>query len=643
MTKQFINIDPEELKTQYNNGTSLRKLANLYNTSKLTIKKKLEKAGIKILSSEDRIKNNPKLHSEQSKPKMTYDENHILKLAESHCITEISKKLNMPNTTIAHILSRNNKNAIKYDYSNGMKEIAKKSRKRWDNYETLYDLYMDQKKSIIEIVKIVHADGYTVKNALINYGIKLRTLEEANSLSANSPEGKKTRSRISKEAWCSIDYRNNIVNKLVGTHPIMPPDHGMKVSIAMKKLYSDPEFIKRHKARVKKLWEHPTPKMLNNLYETHKALREDTDIRRRFLEKVRDDNRREYLSAVSLDMWSDAIFLKYKLPIIRKKCSEAAKKAWQDPVYRKKMLDQMSKRSESKLEKIVHSILDDLSINHQKVRLGERYFEFDICIDKEQLKQDRGLLIEINGLYTHTRPKTVKRDAERYSFWKKQLINEYRYETVWEYDFGAYKRLFDKIIDILDVHDYETNIDIQNIIINKIDSDIAENFYNKYHYLGRHRCGYHVGAFINNCLIGCCSFSGVTRLESAEKQGLDHSEVRQLSRYCISPLYRNKNLASFFLSKSIKMFKNDRNNIKLLITFADQSAGHIGTIYKATNWIFDGMTKSSYFYEKDGFRWHKKVIWDYSRSMGLTENEFQLLFELQKIKTLPKFRYIYKF
>jgi hypothetical protein len=410
----------------------------------------------------------------------------------------------------------------------------------------------------------------------------------------------------------------------------------------MKKLYSDPEFIKRHKARVKKLWEHPTPKMLNNLYETHKALREDTDIRRRFLEKVQDDSRREYLSAVSLDMWSDAIFLKYKLPIIRKKCSEAAKKAWQDPVYRKKALDQMSKRSESKLEKIVHSILDDLSIKHQKIRLGEQCFEFDICIDKEQLKQDRGLLIEINGLYVHTRPKIIKRDTDRYSFWEKQLINEYRYETVWEYDFGAYKRLFDKIINILNVHNYETNIDIHNITINKIDSDIAENFYNKYHYLGRHRCGYHVGAFINNCLIGCCSFSGVTRLESAEKQGLNHTEVRQLSRYCISPLYKNKNLASFFLSKSIKMFKNDRSNIKLLITFADQSAGHIGTIYKATNWIFDGITKPSYFYEKDGFRWHKKVIWDYARSMGLTENEFQLLFGLQKIKTLPKYRYVYK-
>jgi hypothetical protein len=52
---EFIQLDLESLKNEYNNGSSLRTLASKYGTSKITIKRKLLKLGVKIISSTEFI------------------------------------------------------------------------------------------------------------------------------------------------------------------------------------------------------------------------------------------------------------------------------------------------------------------------------------------------------------------------------------------------------------------------------------------------------------------------------------------------------------------------------------------------------------------------------------------------------------
>lgn len=51
------------------------------------------------------------------------------------------------------------------------------------------------------------------------------------------------------------------------------------------------------------------------------------------------------------------------------------------------------------------------------------------------------------------------------------------------------------------------------------------------------------------------------------------------------------NACSFLLGKSIKMI--DTNKWECLVTYADTWRGHNGTIYKATNWEYLGLTKPS--------------------------------------------------
>lgn len=51
-----------------------------------------------------------------------------------------------------------------------------------------------------------------------------------------------------------------------------------------------------------------------------------------------------------------------------------------------------------------------------------------------------------------------------------------------------------------------------------------------------------------------------------------------------------KNAETWFVSKSIQWIKKNRPDVDCLVSYADPSAGHSGTIYRAGNWIDDGMT-----------------------------------------------------
>jgi len=80
----------------------------------------------------------------------------------------------------------------------------------------------------------------------------------------------------------------------------------------------------------------------------------------------------------------------------------------------------------------------------------------------------------------------------------------------------------------------------------------------------------------------------------------DWRKVLSLTRLVISPNFINeegekvpmpKNACSFLLSKSIKMI--DKSKWDCLVTYADTWKEHTGTIYRATNWEYMGLTKAS--------------------------------------------------
>ncbi len=51
-----------------------------------------------------------------------------------------------------------------------------------------------------------------------------------------------------------------------------------------------------------------------------------------------------------------------------------------------------------------------------------------------------------------------------------------------------------------------------------------------------------------------------------------------------------KNAETWLIGKSVRYIRRNRREVKALVSYADPSAGHCGTIYKAANWTPDGMT-----------------------------------------------------
>jgi len=73
----------------------------------------------------------------------------------------------------------------------------------------------------------------------------------------------------------------------------------------------------------------------------------------------------------------------------------------------------------------------------------------------------------------------------------------------------------------------------------------------------------------------------------------EHQSVLGLSRFCLVD-DRPDNSGSFLISQSIKQL--DKCRWKVLLTFADTAQGHNGGLYRASNWLYRGLTNKNPVY-----------------------------------------------
>lgn len=76
--------------------------------------------------------------------------------------------------------------------------------------------------------------------------------------------------------------------------------------------------------------------------------------------------------------------------------------------------------------------------------------------------------------------------------------------------------------------------------------------------------------------------------------------VTELHRLVILDV-TERNAESWFISRALKLHKKAKPHIWAVVSFADATEGHVGTIYQATNAIFYGSSSRSRFYrDPDG-------------------------------------------
>ena len=94
-----------------------------------------------------------------------------------------------------------------------------------------------------------------------------------------------------------------------------------------------------------------------------------------------------------------------------------------------------------------------------------------------------------------------------------------------------------------------------------------------------------VGVWEDDKFIGCVIFSRGTNNNIAKPYGLDRLEVCELTRVA---LRNHKSFVTQILSKAIKLLKSQCPGLKLIISYADGEQKHLGIIYQANNWIYEG-------------------------------------------------------
>ena len=92
---------------------------------------------------------------------------------------------------------------------------------------------------------------------------------------------------------------------------------------------------------------------------------------------------------------------------------------------------------------------------------------------------------------------------------------------------------------------------------------------------------------------------------------LERTEVLELTRLFVFDGY-GSNIESWFLGQTFDWLRENAPQIKALISYSDPKEGHCGTIYQATNWLYQG--NKLRFNDSWDFKWEEDGEWHHSRT-----------------------------
>jgi hypothetical protein len=98
-------------------------------------------------------------------------------------------------------------------------------------------------------------------------------------------------------------------------------------------------------------------------------------------------------------------------------------------------------------------------------------------------------------------------------------------------------------------------------------------------------------------------------------EGLTKDNILELTRLYLDDGY-GSNIESCALGKTFQWIRDNDKNIKVLLSYADNGQGHVGGIYKATNWIYQGLSTDIALMPNWGISLSKEPYdWIHSRSV----------------------------
>lgn len=182
---------------------------------------------------------------------------------------------------------------------------------------------------------------------------------------------------------------------------------------------------------------------------------------------------------------------------------------------------------------------------------------------------------------------------------------------------------------------------LHSIRLRPIQFALAKSMVERHHYLHSMPGGTKLafGAFSGGRLMGALTFGAGPYLAHALVEGATREDCLVLTRLWLSDeLPRNSE--SRTIGIAVRALRRE-TNIKFLLSYADPSEGHLGTIYQATGWLYVGLSSATPLYDiGDGVACHSRSLaHDYGSHSLRHFAEHGI--EVKTIPQSPKHKYVY--
>mgnify|MGYP003327549311 CR=1 FL=1 len=203
-------------------------------------------------------------------------------------------------------------------------------------------------------------------------------------------------------------------------------------------------------------------------------------------------------------------------------------------------------------------------------------------------------------------------------------------------------------------------VDTSTLSVREIPKKLAKDMIVEYHYSKQWtKCSVALGLYHltgkehqffdepEEKLIGTiCNGDPIGRHSGASiSAAIPRKAVFELVRLFVHDGY-GSNIESWFISQSFNWLRKNKSEIKALISYASPVEGHSGTIYQATNWIYQGNNNRwndgwIFKFEEDGRWMHGRTIFPYYKTNDPYEIQKQVSKTFWIRKELQKHRYVY--
>lgn len=485
-------------------------------------------------------------------------------------------------------------------------KISKKAKEQWTDKQ-FRESFTEQRKTTKE-------KRSTISKKIWSDSERLSKLSKSIKAIWQQPDYYTLKAKQSKELWEDDDYINAQIAGMSSQEVRDAIKHASKkhwdnnhdamVAIINNNL-SKPEVIAKLSQATRTNWQKPgyRLKVINGI-----------------IESLKDPQIRERIATSTSLLWQNKQYREATVSAIRASLAQ--------PIVRNKMaIARASQPRISNIQEQLYRYLDDLKIDYYEEgpRTAIGFYAFDCLIPNTNY--GKKLLIECQGDYWHSLDKAQSNDRSKFTYISK-YFPDHEIMYIWEHEFATEGRVLDRLKLKLGISIEINDFSFNDVELKEPESRELKSFLDSYHYIGKDRGGKAIGAYINDLLVGAIVYSPPLRQNTAQQFGLCDGDVRELSRLCIHPSYHKRNFASWLISRSLRTL----TNTKLVVAYADQTIGHSGTVYKASNFVEHHTVPPDYWYvDVDGFVMHKRTLYGKAKKMSMTEAEFAMEYNYIKV------------